>query len=45
MLDLNVSGLNVMGNPVASGSGQVIIAVGDRANYTIELRTCAASGC
>ena len=45
MLDLNVSGLNAMGNPVAAGSGQAIIVVGTRVYYTIELRTCAASGC
>ena len=31
--------------PVATGSGQVIISVGNRVNYTIELRACAASGC
>jgi len=45
MLDLNVSGLGAMGMPVATGSGQVIISVGKRVNYTIELKACAASGC
>jgi hypothetical protein len=37
MLDLNISGLNRDGQAVATGSGQTIIAVGDRVTKTIPL--------